>query len=135
MRLQNQTRTGNICNQNIAWEWLHFGDRFREAHFGMIYVFLLVALRGIWQVASAGVRGRQFAIGNVLTLQFLPCTLSHPSCTGLVRTPSPSISTAKISPGCMKTGGLRAAPTPPGVPVMITSPRSRLIATLIISIS
>src|SRR3984885_10271974 len=35
----------------------------------------------------------------------------------------------------MKTGGLRAAPTPPGVPVMITSPRSRLIATLIVSIS
>src|SRR5271166_1940516 len=30
MRLQNQTRTGNICNQNIAWEWLHFGDRFRR---------------------------------------------------------------------------------------------------------
>src|ERR1700722_5284611 len=35
----------------------------------------------------------------------------------------------------MKTGGLRAAPTPPGVPVMITSPRSRVIATLIVAIS
>jgi hypothetical protein len=44
-------------------------------------------------------------------------------------------STSKTSPGCMKTGGLRAAPTPPGVPVMITSPGSRLIATLIISTS
>jgi hypothetical protein len=37
--------------------------------------------------------------------------------------------------GCMKTGGFRAAPMPPGVPVMIRSPGSRLIATLIISIS
>jgi len=86
-------------------------------------------------LASVGVRGRQSAIGNVLKLLFLICTPSQPFCTGLVRTPIPSISTSKISPGCMKTGGLRAAPTPPGVPVMITSPRSRLIATLIISIS
>src|SRR6266567_7300443 len=40
MRLQNQTRIGNICNQNIAWEWLQFGDRLGGAHFGMIYVLL-----------------------------------------------------------------------------------------------
>src|SRR5208282_3269741 len=60
---------------------------------------------------------------------------SQSFCTGLVKTPIPSISTSKMSPACMYTGGLRAAPTPPGVPVMITSPRSRLIATLMVAIS
>src|ERR1700683_5474406 len=67
MRLRNQTRTGNICNQNIAREWLHFG---------MIYVLLLLALRRIWQIVSAGVGGRQSGIGTVLTLQFPPYAFS-----------------------------------------------------------
>src|ERR1700755_1785679 len=31
MRLRNRTRTGNICSQNIAWEWLRFGDRSMRA--------------------------------------------------------------------------------------------------------
>ena len=43
----------------------------------------------------------------------------------------PSISTSQTSPAFMKTGGLRAAPTPAGVPVTIRSPGSRLIPTLI----
>src|SRR5687768_6279108 len=38
------------------------------------------------------------------------------------RTPIFSISTSTTSLGCRKTGGLRAPPTPGGVPVKITSP-------------
>ena len=56
MRLQSQIRTGNICNQNIAREWLHFVNVFGKADFDVIYVLLLVALRGIWQLASTAVR-------------------------------------------------------------------------------
>ena len=44
------------------------------------------------------------------------------SWTGLDNTPIPSISTSNTSPCFIQTGGLRAAPTPPGVPMMITSP-------------
>lgn len=42
----------------------------------------------------------------------------------------PSISTSQMSPAFMKTGGLRAAPTPAGVPVMMRSPGSSVIASL-----
>ena len=41
---------------------------------------------------------------------------------GFFRTPTASTSISTISPSFMKTGGLRFAPTPPGVPVTITSP-------------
>jgi DNA-binding FadR family transcriptional regulator len=34
----------------------------------------------------------------------------------------PSTVTSMTSPGCIQTGGVRANPTPPGVPVAITSP-------------
>ncbi len=37
-------------------------------------------------------------------------------------TPMASTSTSTTSPGFMNTGGLRLLPTPPGVPVTITSP-------------
>src|SRR5829696_1009311 len=39
----------------------------------------------------------------------------------------PSISTSISSPGLRNTGGLRAKPTPGGVPVAITSPGSSVI--------
>ena len=39
-------------------------------------------------------------------------------------TPSPSTSTSQTSPDCRKRGGLRAVPTPGGVPVKIRSPGS-----------
>src|SRR6185295_9081618 len=47
--------------------------------------------------------------------------------TGLARTPRPSISTSIRSPGLRKTGGLRANPTPAGVPVEIMSPGSSVM--------
>ena len=67
---------------------------------GTTYRSLVLAKQGSLSFGAnyvdviAGVRGRQSAIGNVLTLQFLICTLSQPSCTGLVRIPIPSISTS-----------------------------------------
>lgn len=42
--------------------------------------------------------------------------------TGLRSRPTPSISTSQTSPGFMNTGGLRAKPTPAGVPLMMMSP-------------
>jgi hypothetical protein len=48
---------------------------------------------------------------------------SGTSCTtGLRKIPIPSISTSTVLPGCKNTGGLRAKPTPGGVPVKIKSP-------------
>jgi len=44
--------------------------------------------------------------------------------TGLCSTPSRSISTSTLSPGWRNTGGLRAKPTPGGVPVKMRSPGS-----------
>src|SRR5205085_149503 len=48
--------------------------------------------------------------------------------TGFEIRPRPSISIAISSPGCSHTGGSRNAPTPAGVPVMIRSPGSSVIA-------
>jgi hypothetical protein len=42
--------------------------------------------------------------------------------TGLVSVPMPSIVQLATSPGFMKIGGLRAEPTPAGLPVEIRSP-------------
>jgi hypothetical protein len=50
-------------------------------------------------------------------------------------TPTLSISTSTVSPGFIQTGGLRRAPTPPGVPVTITSPGSRVVKVEMYSIS
>jgi hypothetical protein len=44
--------------------------------------------------------------------------------TGLRSTPRPSISTSTVLPGSKYTGGLRAKPTPGGVPVKIKSPEA-----------
>ena len=44
--------------------------------------------------------------------------------TALVSTPICSISTSTRSPGCRNTGGVRATPTPGGVPVKSKSPTS-----------
>ena len=57
---------------------------------------------------------------------------SHPSrhsyslTTGLLSTPSFSISTSTVSPGLRNTGVSRAKPTPEGVPVKIRSPGERV---------
>ena len=47
--------------------------------------------------------------------------------TGLRRVPRQSISTSTTSPGLSQTGGLRAMPTPGGVPVKIRSPGSSVM--------
>src|SRR5437660_1906270 len=52
---------------------------------------------------------------------------AYPCTTGLRNSPTPSISTSTSSPGLRNTGGLRAAPTPGGVPVKIRSPGSSVI--------
>ena len=44
------------------------------------------------------------------------------STTGFRSTPIPEISTSSTSPALSQTGGWRLLPTPPGVPVAITSP-------------
>ena len=41
-----------------------------------------------------------------------------------------SISTLTVSPGCKKTGGVRAKPTPCGVPVSITVPAAKVVEPL-----
>ena len=41
--------------------------------------------------------------------------------------PMPVISTSTVSPGFIQTGGFRPAPTPPGVPVTMTSPGSSCV--------
>ena len=47
-----------------------------------------------------------------------------PSCQvmGLERVPMSVISTSTVSPGCIQSWGWRREPTPPGVPVAMTSP-------------
>src|SRR5437867_6373105 len=49
------------------------------------------------------------------------------STTGFLRTPIPSISISATSSGFMKIGGFLVKPTPPGVPVAMTSPASSVI--------
>jgi len=47
---------------------------------------------------------------------------SYPSAIEFSRMPTLSISISTLSPGFIHTGGVRRAPTPPGVPVTSTSP-------------
>ena len=47
--------------------------------------------------------------------------------TGFTSWPSPSISLTITSPGFRYSGGLRYMPTPPGVPVKMTSPGRRVM--------
>ena len=55
-------------------------------------------------------------------------TYRFSSSTGLLRTPTPSISTSQTSAAFIQTGlGLRAWPTPDGVPVRMISPGSNVM--------
>jgi len=54
----------------------------------------------------------------------VPPRVQVSSATGFRSRPTPSISTSTVSPGFSHKGGVRLAPTPPGVPVAITSPGS-----------
>ena len=49
------------------------------------------------------------------------------SSIGLTSTPTPSMSISQVSPPFMNIGGLRAKPTPDGVPVMMMSPGSSVM--------
>src|SRR5437660_21421 len=60
------------------------------------------------------------------TLQIEPQP-AFSSAIRLRRIPTCSISTSTVSPLFIQTGGLRAWPTPDGVPVKMTSPGSRLM--------
>src|SRR5689334_19376860 len=51
------------------------------------------------------------------------------------RTPTLSISISTVSPGFIQTGGVRREPTPPGVPVTITSPGASGVNAEMYSIS
>src|SRR6185436_661196 len=59
----------------------------------------------------------------------------QPSLMTLRSRPTLLISTSQTSPGFMNSGGLRAAPTPPGVPVTITSPGCSVVKIEMYSIS
>jgi hypothetical protein len=52
-----------------------------------------------------------------------------------VSEPIPSIVTVMTSPGLRKTGSGRKAPTPSGVPVLMTSPSSRVMRAVMNAIS
>ena len=47
---------------------------------------------------------------------------SYPSIIGFESTPTWDISISQVSPGHIQTFGSRLDPTPPGVPVAMTSP-------------
>src|SRR6267154_2897281 len=51
--------------------------------------------------------------------------LGYPTLIVLTSTPTLLTSISTVSPGFIHTGGLRRAPTPPGVPVTMTSPGSK----------
>src|SRR5688572_1851878 len=52
---------------------------------------------------------------------------SHPSAMLFSSTPTLSISISTLSPGFIPIGGVRRAPTPPGVPVTSTSPGTSVV--------
>ena len=71
---------------------------------------------------------RHARTSRILFVQAASAVAVASSTIGLRRIPMPSISSSQMSPAFMKTGGLRAAPTPAGVPVMMRSPGSSVIA-------
>ncbi len=96
------------------------------------------AVRGLRSLCSrrifAAIRlpaARRFAATTLRTTitgsgTFIPA-LSHPALIVLTSTPTLLTSISTLSPGFIHTGGLRRAPTPPGVPVTIASPGSRVV--------
>src|SRR5712691_1151332 len=52
---------------------------------------------------------------------------SQPAFIVFTSTPTLLTSISTVSPGFIHTGGLRRAPTPPGVPVTMTSPGSSVV--------
>src|SRR5581483_1328078 len=61
-------------------------------------------------------------------------TAQTSSITGFVSVPRPVIVTATVSPALRNHGGLRAKPTPLGVPVAITSPGSSVVHSVMCAI-
>src|SRR6267378_448014 len=73
------------------------------------------------------------ALTALATRGFPPRPQSSPIV--LTSTPTLSISISTVSPGFIQTGGLRRAPTPPGVPVTMTSPGASVVKLEMYSIS
>ncbi|MEY4681922.1 MAG: hypothetical protein RLZZ276_3571, partial [Pseudomonadota bacterium] len=87
--------------------------------------------RGAWFPPSSSWRGREGAWplhprrrADGRGARSIDPRWPQPSLTTLRSVPTPVISISATSPGFMNSGGVRAAPTPPGVPVTITSPPS-----------
>jgi len=118
---QNQTRTGRICNQNMARE-CSISVTVSVSPFRMSMFFYSWPYAGFSNSRGPGAKvGNR--IGNVL--QFLPALFLSRPARGCQNHRPLDLHFEDIA-RLHDTGGLRAAPTPPGVPVMITSPRSRL---------
>src|SRR6185312_11622819 len=89
--------------------------------------------RGEFQIDYAGVavdpRTNLFLIVAAVSYQAHSCLLIavYSATTAFRSSPNPSISTSHTSPGRMKTGGLRTAPMPAGVPITRTSPCSNVM--------
>src|SRR6202042_1616506 len=65
-----------------------------------------------------------------VTAPFVPAARRYWMRTAFRSVPIRSISTSKTSPSAKNSGGLRAKPTPSGVPVAITSPGRSVIPLL-----
>src|SRR5277367_3552694 len=92
---------------------------------------LVILPGGHFESPDGGVealRQNEIGDGDIHAAYFCDRKLAHgraSSAIGLRKTPRRSISTSTVSPGFIHKGGVRFTPTPPGVPVRITSPLSR----------
>jgi len=75
----------------------------------------------------AAARITQFRFLLESTPEELRVGRSQPALIVFTSTPTLLTSISTVSPGFIHTGGLRRAPTPPGVPVTMTSPGSRVV--------
>ena len=108
MRLEQFRRRGASAGDDLA------GRRIRIIGIGISTA--PSAANPTWQ--------RLFLLGKVCRRQREKSPYWPSATTGLRSTPNFSIETSTVSPGCKKTGGWRAIPTPGGVPVKIKSPGS-----------
>ena len=99
----------------------------RRAEFDAVVGFERNVRAVVWglRLATRGLRrssSRVQEAGAAGTASLLVRRQAASSATGLRSTPTRSTSTSTMSPCFIQSGGVRFAPTPPGVPVTITSP-------------
>lgn len=136
----SRTSSGSLCPRSISRESFQAEERMRfsqsrrpdPSHRHRLQIIKstinLLSAAGIERpIGEAGYDSYSPATPSINTRaqvsQFLQGRAS--SCTTLLRRPTCSISTSTTSPCFMKSGGSRLAPTPPQVPVTITSPGAR----------